>query len=109
MQPRQVAPDRVVSEIGVSRPGYIGCQLPFASPPGQNGVSVAKQAAVDPVHGESETACLIDRGCGPLVVGRGQQQGPQAPVVRGPLLRQRVQEGDAPAEGVDGTGPVATE
>jgi hypothetical protein len=71
MQPRQVAPDRIVSEIGVSRPGRIGCQLPFTSPPGQNGAGVAKQAAVEPVHGDPETACLVDRGCRPLVAGGG--------------------------------------
>ncbi len=98
-----------MSEIGVSRSGRIGGQLPFTSPRGQNGVGVAEQAAVEPVHGDPETACLVDRGCRPLVAGAGQQQRPQPPVVRGPLLRQRVQEGDTPAEGVDGTGPIATE
>src|SRR5437764_8536509 len=109
MQPRQVAPDRIVSEIGVSRPGRTGCQLPFTPPPGQNGAGVAEQAAVDPVHGDPETDRLVDRGYRPLVAGAGQQPGPQPPVVRGPLLRPRVQPGDAPANGVDGAGPVTTE
>lgn len=98
-----------MSEIRVSCPGRIGCQLRFASPPGDNSAGVAEQAAVDPVHGDPDTACLVDGGLRPLVADAGQQQGPQAPVVRGPLLRQRVQQGNAPAEGVDGTGPVTTE